>query len=263
MPDPYYSDDYCTIYHGDCMEIVADMVPASVDLVLSDPPYGLNYNTDDLAVRREVVFGGEQVRYDHNGASREENGLAGDSREDFERGMQEWFPAFKRILKAGSCCCCCCCGGGGPQPIFAEMTLAMDACMEFLQAVVWVKPGMGMGLRYRRNYEFMLVAKKPGAALRWNDDSKAVGNIVDYRKIIPAAHQHPTAKPETLMSHFIQLHSFSGDLVVDPFMGKGTTLRAAKNLGRRAIGIDVDEQHCEDAATRLSQEVFDFQEAAS
>jgi|ETNvirnome_2_130_1030620.scaffolds.fasta_scaffold01408_15 DNA modification methylase len=246
-----YVDESVALVQGDCMEILPQLQAESIDLVLTDPPFGLNYNTlRDMASRREAIFQGTT-----NGAPRP---IQGDSRADFEQGMKEWFPAFKRVLKRGGCCCCCCCGGGGPQPIFAEMTLAMDACMEFLQAVVWAKPGLGMGLRYRRSYEFMLIAKKAGAALRWNNTSKDVSNVVDFRKIIPAAHQHPTAKPETLMSHFIQLHSFPDDIVLDPFAGHGPTLRAAKDLGRKAIGIELDEDHIPAIVQRLQQETLAF-----
>lgn len=67
---------------------------------------------------------------------------------------------------------------------------------------------------------------------------------------------HPTQKPEALMEHIIATLSRHGDTVLDPFAGTGTTLRVAKNLGRRSIGIEKDERWCEVAATRLAQEAL-------
>jgi site-specific DNA-methyltransferase (adenine-specific) len=69
---------------------------------------------------------------------------------------------------------------------------------------------------------------------------------------------HATQKPENLMRTII--HANVGDMVLDPFMGSGTTLVAAKNLGRKAIGIEIEERYCEIAAKRLSQEVFNFEQ---
>ena len=69
---------------------------------------------------------------------------------------------------------------------------------------------------------------------------------------------HPTQKPIGLMSHLIQLMSNEGDLILDPFMGSGTTLEAAKQNGRKSIGIELDERYCEAAALRLSQETLPF-----
>ncbi len=67
---------------------------------------------------------------------------------------------------------------------------------------------------------------------------------------------HPTPKPESLFAELIRW--FNREVTLDPFMGSGTTLVAAKNLGRKAIGIEIEEKYCEIAAKRLSQEVFNF-----
>ena len=131
----------------------------------------------------------------------------------------------------------------------------MDEAIGFKQAVVWDKGGLGMGWHYRRNYELVLVGEKPGAACKWYGGNSQA-NVVRINGIKPAADEHPTPKPVELPSLFIGLHSQPGELVLDPFMGAGTTLVAAKNLGRRAIGIEIEERYCELAAKRLSQGVL-------
>ena len=67
---------------------------------------------------------------------------------------------------------------------------------------------------------------------------------------------HPTVKPLSLMKYLITLAAPPGAVILDPFMGSGTTLRAAKDLGRKAIGIEIEERYCEIAANRLAQEVL-------
>ena len=244
---PYYEHAGITIYHGDCREVLPAIAPNSVDLVLTDPPYGHNNNNGDLAHRREAALGLVD-RVDDEAA----RPIANDGPEANE--LVRWmFGEANRVLMPGCCCCCCC--GGGPDPQFARWSLWMDEAIGFKQAVVWDKGGLGMGWHYRRNYELMLVGEKPGAACRWyggNDQP----NVVRINGIKPSADDHPTPKPEKLMAHFLNLHSLPGHLVLDPFMGGGTTLVAAKRGGRRAIGVEVDERWCEMAAKRLAQEVM-------
>lgn len=67
---------------------------------------------------------------------------------------------------------------------------------------------------------------------------------------------HPANKPPSVVGDLVAKLTLPTDVVIDPFMGSGTTLRAAKNLGRRAIGIEIEERFCEMAANRLAQEVL-------
>jgi DNA modification methylase len=255
---PCTCKDGCTIICGDCRDVLPEL--DAVDLVLTDPPYGHNNNNGDLIHRREAALGRLPSGEDPFQAA-QSRPIANDGPEadDLVRWM---FAEAKRLLPPG-CCCCCCCAGGGPDPQFARWSLWLGEQLAFKQMVVWDKGPMGMGWHYRRSYETVLVAQKPGAACRWNGDKK-VENIIrpgsyGVRKIIPTADQHPTEKPVQLMACFVVWHTDPGDTVLDPFMGHGTTLRAAKDLGRQAIGIEIEERYCEIAANRLRQGVLDFE----
>lgn len=253
--DAYQAGEYGphAIVHGDCRDVLPKIPDKAIDLVLTDPPYGHNNNNDgDLISNWEKVFGGG-----HNiGAGRP---IANDGEE--AEGLFEFMLAHAvRLLRHGGCCCCCG-GGGGPDPMFARWSLKMDSVLDFKQMVVWDKGPMGMGHHYRRSYETVLVATKRGGPCKWYDNSKTIENIIrpgmyGIRKIIPQADEHPTAKPVELMSHFIRLHTIQGDTMLDPFLGHGPTLVAAKNLGRRGIGIEINLDYCRIAEDRLRQEVM-------
>ena len=130
--------------------------------------------------------------------------------------------------------------------MFARWSLAMDKIFDFCQMVVWDKGPMGMGWRYRRSYETILVASKKGGSMKWYDNSKKVENIIrPITKIIPQSDDHPTVKPISLMEFFIRLHSQEGETILDPFCGSGTTGIAAISMGRNFIGIEIDPKYCE------------------
>ena len=111
-------------------------------------------------------------------------------------------------------------------------------------AVVWDKGGLGMGWHYRRNYEFILVAEKPGKKCHWYGGNDVANVIRDIGKIIPSAEQHPTEKPVELSGLFLRLHSLPGDIVWEPFCGSGSTMVACENLGRKCRGIEISPAYC-------------------
>lgn len=80
----------------------------------------------------------------------------------------------------------------------------------------------------------------------------APSDVWDFRKV--QAPVHSCEKPEALLRRCVEFSG--GELILDPLMGSGTTLRAAKDLGRKAIGIEIEERYCEIAANRLRQEVL-------
>lgn len=223
------------IITGSAESVLPTLRDKSIDFVFTDPCYGHNNNNGDLISNWEAALGGDAqparpIMNDGPIAS----GV-------FNLAVYH----FARLLRVGCCCCCCCGGGGGPDPMFARWSTHLDSVLDFVQMVVWDKGPMGMGWHYRRSYETVLVAKKPGGKMRWYDNSHRVENIIRFgasgiRKILPRAHHHPTQKPVELAAHFIRLHTRPGDLVLDPFCGSGSTGVAALQLARRFIGIDVD-----------------------
>lgn len=245
-----------TLYCADALALLPQLEAASMDFIFTDPPYGHNNNNNgDLIHRREAALG--RVKEVSQDAARPIKNDGAEANEVFQAAL----PEFVRLLSHGGCCCCCC-GGGGPDPQFARWSLWIDATpgLEFKQMVVWDKGPMGMGWHYRRSYETVLVATKVGAACKWYAATPTVENIIrpgDYgiAKIIPGADEHPTPKPIELPLHFIRLHTREGDTVLDPFMGRGSSIIAALRAGRRAIGIDIDPKWYEKAKARIQAEL--------
>ncbi len=238
-----------TLYLGDCLEVLPTLAAGSVDCIVTDPPYGHNNNNNgDLIQRWESALG-----HGAHGAAR---AIANDGKE--ANGLfLATLPLYRDVLVPGGCCCCCCGGGGGPDPQFARWSLWLDEALQYKQMVVWDKGPMGMGWHYRRSYETVLVAQKPGAACKWYAEAQNVENIIrpgkwGVRKLIPSAEQHPTEKPWQLGALFMRLHSRPNEVVLDPFLGSGAFGEAAVRLGRRFIGIECDKTWYDIAKRRIS-----------
>ena len=244
MKKPYYQDDLGVIYCGDCLEIMKDLPDKSVDLVLTDPPYGHKNKDGDMSSNYKAIKGiGDYI------PSRDNRPIVNDGEEANEI-YYNCLPIWSRILVSGGCCCCCCCGGG-PDPQFARWSLWMDKHIPFKMCVIWFKGFWGLGHHYRRCWECILVGQKGGSACKWHIDTTVPNIILEDRKPKELNELHPTVKPIALMSKFIKWHSTLNDTILDPFLGSGTTAVAAKMLGRRYIGIEISEEYCEIAKKRL------------
>ena len=241
---PYYSHAGITIYHGDSTQIMREIDSESVDVIFTDPPYGHSNHDGDFNARLNA----------HRFI--ESKPIANDGAEEMRIAVDSVMLEAARVLRQDCCCCCCCCGGGGgPRPTFAWVANRMDSHgLQFFHSVIWDKLNPGLGWRYRRQHEMVMVAHRTGGKLRWANASLSVPNIIAMMP--PRIRQHPNEKPLKLVTAFIGWHANADDLVLDPFMGSGTTLRAAKDLGLQAIGIEIEERYCEIAAQRLSQEVL-------
>jgi site-specific DNA-methyltransferase (adenine-specific) len=245
---PYYEHAGIQIYHGDCREVLPNLPGESIDVIWTDPPYGHGNADGDLLSRRAEAVG--------DGVSSQLVPIANDMPDTMRDVVDAMLIQAARVLKRDyCCCCCCCCGGGGPSPTFAWVAQRMDEKgLQFFHSVIWNKKNPGMGWRFRRQHEMVMVSHRKGGKLRWADEQRKSSNILSFYP--PRERFHPNEKPLEMVNHFLGLVSLPGDVVLDPFMGSGTTLVSAKQLVRRAIGIELEERYCEIAAKRLSQEVL-------
>jgi DNA modification methylase len=226
-----------TLYLGDCREILPSFASDSVQMIWTDPPYGHSNHDGDFNSRlnehREIVS----------------KPIANDDGESMRDVVGFMFTEAARILEK-DCCCCCCCGGGGPKPTFAWVATRMDQeGLSFFHSVIWDKKNPGLGWRYRRQHEMVMVAHRTGGKLRWQDDAKAVRNI--YSQMPPRDRVHPNEKPVEMVAHFLENHTYPGDTVLDPFMGSGTTGVAAVRMGRKFIGVEMESEHFETSCERI------------
>ena len=247
-PEPYYSDDLVTLYHGVAAEI-PPFLDLEADLVVTDPPYSLS------------LAGGDHQNRPGKGTRRL----------DFFDGDDDWSATTAMVLDTLDAAASdsvraayIWCGHRQFGPIVAHI----EAAGWQTRFLVWNKkcpvpapPGVG----WNSGAELCVYAFRPGRKWTWETGKEPRSNVIttdSYRHGQPGKVDHPTQKRLILMSLPIESSSEPGDLILDPFVGSGTTLVAAKQLGRRAVGVEREERFCEIAARRLSQGAFDF-EAAS
>lgn len=222
---PYYDHAGITIYHGDCLEIMPEL--PRVDLVVADPPYYITATGGGIGGKRKYL---KEITAKNIGCGFDSSIL---------KNYGNWF-------------CFC-----GKQQLLELISIANNGKGRWM-LLIWCKtnPIPLINGNYLPDCEY-IVHKYEARRLFGQYKDKSRFWINSSGK---SAYKHPTVKPVDLVKKCIALGTVQGDLILDPFIGSGTMLVAAKELGRRAIGIEIEEKYCEIAAKRLSQEVLPFAE---
>lgn len=258
---PYYADDAVTLWLGDTdgsgggEPVLPRLGLVDVDAVITDPPY--NVSGGDRSGREGTTLG----------RLKRKDGTARKVQRDFGKWDRTWMPGpflteTDTMLR-----------DGGSLVAFTSEFLMGDYVASGLNhrnLIYWHKtnPTPAFKMLYVRAIEMAVWQVKGKTGWTWNGGGY-VPNV--YKGPVVAGfacangeyREHPTQKPLWLMNRLIEQHTNPGELIVDPFAGSGTTLLAAKNAGRRAIGIEADEKYAEAAAKRLTQGVLDFAEVTA
>lgn len=221
---PYYQDDAVTIYHGDCREIAPSIEHGAI---LTDPPWGVSARTDS---RRFVSQSSSWWAETDRSKVVSRSPIEGDD------------------------------GPFDPSPWIDRPAILWGAhcyASRLPDSAGWLVWDKRLGIEDIAEKGWPLGEVE----LAWTNTRKSTRLFRNrwaglLRSTEKGEYYHPTQKPVGLM---VWCLGFLPDVVtLDPFMGSGTTLRAAKNMGRRAIGIEIEEKYCEVAAKRCAQEVIEY-----
>lgn len=220
-----YDDGRVRLYHGDARDLLDDSDPLGVDLLLTDPPYGVGY--EGRTKRAGGTIRGDGTRQGVRLVRQVLSSLA-----------RHWTPDAHAYLFCG----------WDSWPDFYD---AASSHLTIKNALIWDKDTVGTGdtaCEYGRSFEVVLYGQRGRRALAGGRQQSILRGYraPDYRRRI-----HPTEKPVELLAYLIEKSCPPDGLVVDTFAGSCATLLAAQRTGRRAIGVEVDERWIADAVRRL------------
>ena len=236
MPEPYYDDGRTVIYHGDALDILPTIRAGTVDLCVTDPPY---------------VIGAVSA-----GNIGSKAGGWGDMMNS-ARWFRDWYLMVRRVLKPGGALWTFCNWRSLPVVMNAAAGAGWGVTSVLVWHKDWIGPGGSVGLR--PSYELVALLAMPDFAI----PNRGLPDVWTEAWSSVKPNGHPAEKPVPLLSRIIEASGMPPDgIVLDPFMGSGSTLRAATNRGVRSIGIEAEDSWCDVAVGRLRQSVL-FSVAAS
>ncbi|MBX7136133.1 MAG: hypothetical protein K1X67_25970 [Fimbriimonadaceae bacterium] len=225
---PIFDRDGISLYHDDCRNVLPRFAAETFDMVITDPPYLVSY-----AGRWGSDWGI----------------IEGDSDPSWVHPV---FMEISRVLKPDSLCLSF--YGWPHTDIFFSAWRA--AGLRPVSSLVFIKQRFGLGRFTRSQHELAFLLAK-GSPKR---PARAETDILEWQH--PRPQVHPNEKPFNAICRIVGMYTSEDSLILDPFAGSGTTLAAARKLGRRAVGIEIDERHCENAALKLAQPMLPLTESA-
>lgn len=213
---PYYQDDAVTLYHGDALDIVPTL-----------PPFFMPAAPYTLRAEWAKSWGDTAI-------------------------LGRWWAAaleaiVPKLRRTGHLFTFC------DDESYALFYPEVYRRFDTLNALVWDKGAIGMGSPWRHTHEFIIAGRWSGS--KWTGTG-GQSDVLRVKTLPTSERHHPVDKPPELLRMLIGVTTEPGDTVLDPFVGGGSTLVAAKEAGRRAIGIEIEERYCEVTAKRCSQEVL-------
>ena len=214
------------LLHGDCFELLQDIPDESVDMVLTDPPYGMNFQSDYRKTKYEKI--------------------KGDSNLDW---LDDFVNEIYRVSKPNTA-----------HYVFCsfhhvdKFKQAIEKKFKVKNILTWVKNNTSMGdLKgdFAPKTEFIIFFHKGRKLINGKRDP----NVLEFKRTQNKL--HPTQKPVDMTEYMIGKFSDEGDLILDPFMGSGTTGVACLNTNRRFIGMELDEDYFKIASERIKTEIGD------
>lgn len=210
---------------GDCLDVMKTLDDNTVDAIITDPPYGMAFQSN----RRVVKDKFKKIQNDN---------------------QLEWLPIFMeecfRLLKNDTAIYMFC-----SWHHIDKFKIEFEKHFQLKNILVWNKNNHGSGdLKgsYAPKHEFILYGHKGRSVFR----NKRLPDVLEYPKISSNKLLHPTEKNIDMLEMFVNNNTDSNQLVLDPFMGSGTTAIACKNLNRNFIGIELDENYFNIAKARIS-----------
>ncbi len=251
-PEPYFAspDGHVLLYQGNSVDVLPEAgVTGDVDLLFADPPYFLSNGGT-------TCKGGRRAKVDKGAWDRLE------SIEDMHLFNRNWLAMAKQLLGSDGSVFV----SGTRHVIFSVGYAMQQLGYKLLNEITWEKPNPPPNLscryfthstetviwaardhRSRHTFNYQLMREENGGK-----QMKSVWTFTAPGKVEKVHGKHPTQKPLSLLRRIIRSASEEGQLVVDPFLGSGTTAVAAAELGRRFVGCDMDEAYLELAAKRVS-----------
>ena len=231
---PYYEDESVTLYHGDCLELLPELTPGTVDACVTDPPYVIG-----------AVSAGNMASKSGGWADMMNSAL----------WFSEWYKMVDRLLRHDASFWSFCNWRTLPVVMNAATRASLPVTSLMVWDKEWIGPGGSQGLRPA--YELCALMAKPGFAI----PNRGTPDVWRHKTGGHKPNGHPAEKPVGLVSRILTTCGLkTGQTVLEPFAGSGTTAVAAKSLGLRCIAIEAEEKWCELIASRLDQGVLSFSE---
>jgi len=222
----YFETENGILYKGDCLEIMKNFSKESVDLILTDPPYLINYKTNRRKNKNHQFC--RPIQNDNN-----------------HKLIAEFVKYSYNILKNNRAFYCF--TSWKTIDFFKQK---IEKYYKLKNQIIWVKNNWTAGdlkAQYGQQYEIIMYANKGRAFFNGRRDT----DVWNFNRVSGKKQKHQNEKPLELIEYILTKHSNENDIVLDCFIGSGTTLVACEKLNRRWVGIELEEKYCEITKQRI------------